>query len=238
MDDKKLAKELGILLETWGADEYGFADLEQVKEGLDFEYGQVWRDYTRAVSFAVYFPWAVVEELLTAPTHTYLALYDILNAKLNEIALLTTKWLEKRGYRAFPVPASQRVSPNKEAGIFSHRLAAHLAGLGWIGKSCALINEKVGPRLRLGTVLTDAPLTGAVPMVSRCGACELCKNICPAHAIKGVTWQEGQDISARLNVTDCQEHLWQTRHSFGKEICGLCIAVCPYGRDRNMRKIN
>ena len=59
MDDKQLAKELGILLETWGVDEYGFADLEQVKEGLDFEYGKVWRDYTRAVSFAVYFPWAV-----------------------------------------------------------------------------------------------------------------------------------------------------------------------------------
>jgi epoxyqueuosine reductase QueG len=33
-----------------------------------------------------------------------------------------------------------------------------LAGLGWIGKSCSLISPHFGPRLRLVTVLTNAPL--------------------------------------------------------------------------------
>lgn len=230
-----LGAELGAFLESRGADQYGFGDLEQFNASIEEAYGEVWKEYTRAVSFAVHFPWAVVEELLTAPTHTYLAYYDILNDKINGISLAVTDWLEKQGYRAFPVPASQRVTPNKAAGIFSHRLAAHLSGLGWIGKNCSLINEKAGPRLRLGTVLTDAPLPAASPQESRCGDCNLCKDICPAGAIHGLAWLEGQPLQERLDVPACQDHLWQMRHSFGKEICGLCIAVCPYGRDRQRR---
>ena len=95
--------------------------------------------------------------------------------------------------------------------------------------------RKIGPRLRLGTVLTDAPLPYAIPLDSRCGDCHLCQDICPVGAIQGVAWQEGQDLSMRLNVSHCQEHLWQMRHSFGKEICGLCIAVCPLRKRQTIK---
>ena len=43
-------------------------------------------------------------------------------------------------------------------GHLSHKLVAHLAGLGRIGRSCLLLTPGAGPRVRLATVLTNAPL--------------------------------------------------------------------------------
>ena len=86
---------------------------------------------------------------------------------------------------AYPIPASQRNGRDRMQSIFSHRMAAHLAGLGWIGKNCCLITPIAGPRVRLVTVLTDAPLPPGSPMDSRCGDCTACVDACPPHAIKG-----------------------------------------------------
>ena len=41
---------------------------------------------------------------------------------------------------------------------FPHKTAANMAGLGFIGKSVLFISNEFGPRVRLATVLTDAPL--------------------------------------------------------------------------------
>ena len=96
--------------------------------------------------------------MLDHPSHTYLAYYDIANSLLNRIGLIVNNRLEREGFMAFPIPASQRTGENKEGGIFSHRMAAQMAGLGWIGKNCSLVSPQNGPRLRLATVLTNAPL--------------------------------------------------------------------------------
>ncbi|MEG1500671.1 MAG: epoxyqueuosine reductase [Clostridiales bacterium] len=223
------------ILQKGGVDHWGFACLEADREAIEEEYGSVWQDYPRAISFAVNMPWAVVEQLLVAPTHTYLYYYDVVNDHINDITLNICRYLESEGYRAFPIPASQRVE-NRLSGIFSHRWAAVLAGLGWIGKSCNLINPQVGPRLRLGTVLTDAPLETDLPLANGCGECTICLDGCPAKAIKGVPFQKGQGLEHRLDVLACDQHLLNMRHAFGKRICGLCIALCPYGRKREQRK--
>ena len=76
-------------------------------------------------------------------------------------------------------------------------------GLGWIGKSCHLINPKVGPRLRLTTVLTDALLPPDPPLPNRCGSCTRCRNACPAHAIHGVAFQAGDPLSLRSDKQTC-----------------------------------
>jgi len=126
--------------------------------------------------------------LLEGPTHTYLHYYRVVNARLDDLGLRISSYLQVRGFRTFPIPSSQRVSRDRLAGIFPHRLAAQLAGLGWIGKSGSLITREFGPRIRLVTVLTDAPLCPNQPVDSaakNCGECQLCIKSCPAQASKG-----------------------------------------------------
>jgi len=230
LPDMDLSEELQRLIISQGADLCGFADLTKETEQLRLEYGEAWKDYPYAISFAINFPHAVVDQLLDAPTLTYLAWYDKINDKLNEIALLTTNWLEARGYAAFPIPASQRAGEDKLAAIFSHRAAARLAGLGWIGKSGNLNTPDRGPRQRLATILTDAHLVTGEPIEKDCGNCTACRDICPAQAILGVNWSENQDLKERLNPEACDRYLNEMRHTLGKRICGLCLAVCPWGR--------
>ena len=215
---------------SWGGDFFGVADLSPYQEEIQDLYGDAFCGLERAVSIGVRLPNMVVDEVLEHPSHTYLAYYDIANALLNQIALKTNNVLEKLSYRAYPVPASQRVGAEREGGIFSHRMAAALAGIGWIGKSCALVTQEVGPRLRLVTVLTDAPLEKDTPIENLCGTCEVCTKACPAHAILGKNFTMGDALSLRFDFHKCDAYLSEVRQTFGKRICGRCIAVCPRGR--------
>lgn len=229
--DMDLYEKLDQKLELWGASKWGIADLTSAEAQMTAEYGSTWQEYPRAVSVAVYFPKQVIQQLADAPTLTYQAYYDIVCARLNDISLRTCLMLEDAGYKAFPVPASQRVGKFKEAGIFSHRTAAHLAGLGWVGKSLSLITEEVGPRLRLCTIFTDAPLPTGTPLTKTCPPnCKLCFEACPSGAILGVPYSDQQNIEDRFIRQNCADYLRQVRQSFGKEICGKCLAACPYGR--------
>ena len=223
-------EQLTAYFASLGVDRFACADLRPHQEHLHQEYGNKWDDYPFAVVFAVHFPTVVVDELLQGPNHHYLAHYEIINARLNDIVLQCANHLEEMGYRAYPVPASLRTGPDKLAGVFSHRLGARLAGIGWIGKSCNLITPDRGPRLRFATVLTDAPVSCGVPIENMCRDCHVCEEACPVHAIKGVAWAEDQDISERLDVVACDQYHTYMRHSFGKRTCGICYAVCPYGR--------
>ncbi|MDR2711885.1 MAG: 4Fe-4S dicluster domain-containing protein [Clostridiales bacterium] len=231
--NNSLDSTLAAKMAAWEIDLFGVADLTACPADLDYEYGNIWNTYSRAISLAAYFPAAIVTQLQQGPSYTYLAYYDIINAHLNAVSLKLANFLTKQGFAAFPVPASQRVSPDKLAGIFSHRWAARLAGLGWIGKSGNLINPQVGPYLRLATVLTDAPLAPGVPLASRCGDCQICQKHCPAQAIKGINWQEGQALAERLNAGACNTYLTEMRQTFGKRICGRCVAFCPFGAKSN-----
>ena len=217
--------------EDWGADLCGIADLDGVQAEMRELYGDRFDGLNRAVSFAVYLPKRICDEVLEHPTHTYLAYYDIANALINQIGLRINNYLVKNGFEAYPVPASQRLGA-KDNSIFSHRMAAQLAGIGWIGKSCNFVSEEVGPRLRLGTVLTNAPLTPDAPMADRCGGCMLCTDICPAHAILGKNFDPKDDLSERFDFKKCDAFLTETRQTFGKRICGRCVAVCRYGKTK------
>jgi epoxyqueuosine reductase QueG len=139
------------------------------------------------------------------------------------------RWLADRGFRAFPVPASVPYDFEKLKSIFSHKLAAHLAGLGWIGKSCLLLTERFGPRARWVSVLTDAPLETGLPMDQACGKCRACIDACPVKAFTGVAFRAEEGREARFDVFKCSEY--RKDHP-----CGACVAVCPHGKRRNRRE--
>ncbi len=145
--------------------------------------------------------------------------------------------LRAMGYRYFCIPPdSDRVRNTKKFAsslypLFTHKMAAALAGLGWIGRNGLLINPVYGPRLSLATVLTDAPLQTDAPAVrSLCGDCTLCMDFCPSHAISGTDWSWGEPYAELVKTKRCAAHKGSTRKTKGKPNCGLCINICPYGR--------
>lgn len=228
---KDLRLELENISKNNGATLFGIANLLPVRAYLEEIYGDNYLHLDKAISIGIPYPEEVVNELVEGPTHTYLYYYKILNSKLDDIALQIAIKLEAAGYKTFPVPASQRVTDNRLAGIFSHRLAAHLSGLGYIGKNSSLITKEYGPRLRLVTILTDAPLKmDEVFEGSLCGECSACKNVCPSGAITGVDFNCEAPLEERFRGELCDEHLSRVRNTFGKRICGKCIGVCPIGK--------
>jgi epoxyqueuosine reductase QueG len=69
-------------------------------------------------------------------------------------------------------------------GAVSLRHVAEAAGLGVLGRNNLLLAPDLGPRLRLGAVVTTAPLDPDKPLgVDLCGNCEACIAVCPADAL-------------------------------------------------------
>lgn len=98
----------------------------------------------------------------------------------------------------------EHVVRDRELGLFSHKLAAHLAGLGWIGKSCLPVTPEAGPRVRWASVLTDAPLAAGEQLEERCGECEACVEVCPAGAFSGRSFFSDEPRAARFDAFKCR----------------------------------
>jgi len=223
--------------QAWGADFFGVADLSPAHDAILAQGGPAIADYPRAVSLGIGLLHTIVDQLprraerAVAANYRYHA-YDLINQRLDVIASRLSGVLQHEGYRALPIPASQRVDDEKICAAFSHKMAARLAGLGWIGKSCLLVTPQMGPRLRWATILTDAPLrvTGQ-PMDERCGDCVQCVEICPVQAFTGRPFREDEPREARYAASKCDRYFAKLKEqNAGLAVCGLCLYVCPYGR--------
>jgi epoxyqueuosine reductase QueG len=148
--------------------------------------------------------------------------YGVVTPALDLLANDVARWLAARGYRALAVPASMPYNLPRLQGIFSHKLGARLAGLGWIGKSSLLLTEQFGPRVRFVTVLTDAPLETGSPMERGCGGCRICVDACPVGAFTGAEFRDTDELAVRFNAPQCSEY--RRNHA-----CGVCVASCPKG---------
>lgn len=227
-DLERAAKELG-------ADLFGIADLTIAQDFVCKQGGEYLGKFSKAISIGIRLQDAVVDELYRredpAVTHTYSALYKSVNSRLDHIGLLLAKRIQEKGYKAYAVPASQTVDSNKLIGVFSHKLAADLAGLGWIGKSCLLVTTSYGPRVRFATILTDAPLEAGSPIGEKCSDCRKCVNICPAKAFTGASFNPSEPREVRFNAHLCRSYRKKREETLGEGfLCGLCIYICPYGR--------
>ena len=160
-----------------GAGFFGVADLSPAREAIQAQGGPTIAGFPRAVSIGIALLHAIVDQL---PNRADRAVamqyrhhgYGLVNERLDHIASQLAGALQREGHRSLPVAASQTVSDERLCGIFSNKMAAHLSGLGWIGKSCLLVTPEAGPRVRWATVLTEAPLEPAGgPMPPRCGDC-------------------------------------------------------------------
>ena len=219
-----------------GADFFGVADITPAEDFIQNQGGDMVMGYPRAISIGIILLDTIVDQLpqrfersvaVNYRHHTY----DIINLRLDLISSRIGSLLQKEGHKALPIPASERYDDKELFAVFSHKLAANMAGLGWIGKSCLLITPEAGPRVRWTTILTEAPLnpTGE-PLEDGCGECTDCVDTCPVSAFTGEKFRADENREVRYDARKCEKY-FKVMEDAGKiPVCGLCIYNCPKGR--------
>ncbi|MGE5701222.1 MAG: tRNA epoxyqueuosine(34) reductase QueG [Clostridia bacterium] len=122
-----------------------------------------------------------------------------------------------------------------DTGALSDRAVAERAGLGWVGKNCALITPEFGSYVYLGELVTNLPLPPDTPVEEGCGECNICVDACPTGALV----QGGQ-----LNAQRCVSFLTQVKDFIDDEFrgkignrlygCDTCQTVCPKNKGKHV----
>lgn len=209
-----------------GSDLCGVADLSPVGDLLARHSKPLALRFPRAVSLGMRINDAIAEghspEEPRRQSLYWHHVYEVVTRALDALAYDVSRWLENRGWKTFPVPASVPYDYEKLESLFPHKTAAHLAGLGWIGKNCMLVTNRFGPRVRLVTVLTDAPLRTGAALPRRCGTCRVCVEACPVHAFTGADFRVEDERAVRFDAFACSAY--RRDHP-----CGVCVSSCPRG---------
>jgi ferredoxin len=238
--------ELSAAVRSFGASDCGIFRANGAEAGLPF-----------GLSVVVRLSDAIVDEIGDEPTYTYFNHYRSVNYLIDQILLRAGLLLQERGARYITVAASQSRPDSPYEGRFSHKKAACLAGLGFVGRNGLFLHADWGARVRLGTLFTDWPdaavpselATGDVNGVSRecpsvvgvsalpalhpsCAHCRACSDSCPAGAI-GVA--EG---AVQFDAKRCSDWMKKQYQHIGRgAVCGICMRTCP-AADGNVRKEN
>lgn len=213
---KGLARELGF-------DLCGIADVIGLRGDFDLP-DALKGSFQFAVSLAKRLNDAVVEDIPDHPTQLYFHHYRQANFFLDRGAFILADRIQSSGGRSLAIPASQVIDWENQRGHLSHKLVGRAAGLGWIGRNNLLVNEKLGARFRLVTILTDMQLVPDPRSTGSCGDCRACIESCPAGAIK--------DSAAGYDHLACYEKLKAFRSAgyVSQFICGVCVKACRPGR--------
>ena len=112
------------------------------------------------------------------------------------------------------------------------------AGLGEYGRNGLLITKKYGPRVRLGKIYTNLPLSHDRPIQfgvkEFCDICNICAKKCPVKAIpfgkpSKMTYNISNISGIRKWSVDGEKcfSFWTAQNTD----CSICIRVCPYNKD-------
>jgi epoxyqueuosine reductase QueG len=218
--------ELETSLKQAGASLVGYSNVyEELPEKL--------KELKFAITIVVRLSDFIIDEITDKPTYTYFHHYRTVNALIDQITLKGLLMIQEKGYKVLAVPASQTVNDMSEkySAIFPHKTAAVKAGLGWIGKSGLFISPKCGPRVRLGTILTNMEIScNNSIMPSQCGDCNRCVRSCPAMALSGNCWTKMCSRSDIVDAKACSDYMNSKFKHIGRgSVCGVCMKVCPIG---------
>lgn len=221
------ARQLGVEL-------VGFASVERWKEQKDIKpeyYPDRIFPFTKTV-IVLGVP-ILIPMLDTTPSIVYSELYNTTNKALDETAYQLAVYLNKQNYRAvfFPRDGYGDISVliEKPEAAFSHVMAGKYAGLGTIGYNHTLITKEFGPRVRLVSVFTDADITPDNMLEKDlCIQCALCSKCCPTSA-----FSSSGGFIADMDKHRCSEYHAHLKSNY-RYPCGVCIKVCPVGKDRKL----
>jgi epoxyqueuosine reductase QueG len=231
----KLREELEEYAQSLGIDLFGVADLteNETRSFILRQGGEPISGFPISISLGIRLLDPVVDQLYRheepSAIYSYRGLYNSANANLDRAALLIAKKIQEAGFKAYIIPASQTINDRKLEGAISHKLSAHLSGLGWIGKSCLLITPECGPRVRFSTILTDAQFETGKPIKNKCGDCRECVDVCPPKAFTGAAFDPSEPRAVRFRAHLCGDYSQRREQQLGEGLCGLCVYICPYG---------
>ncbi len=212
---------------------YGFADLtgflDPKFEG--FNYG---------ISIGRKLDDRIVDPVINGPTKEYYSHYRAINKDLEQLTIHISEDLNANGIESLNIEPTVSTSDldSKYSVMLrtdlSHKMVATRAGLGWIGKTDLFISKKIGPRLRLVSILLKTRVISKSKPVdkSRCGTCNICVDICPAKAANGLLWDIKVKREDFFDPWKCRKQcaeFGRVRLNTDARVCGMCVAVCPLG---------
>ena len=168
----------------------------------------------------------------------YHELYTIVNNLLDSKAYEISNYLTVKGYPSIYLPrdgyGNIDILLKNPVAFFSHKHAAYLAGMGSFGENNVLLTKDYGPRVRFTSIFTSAiiegdPITGD----DLCTHCERCINQCPVNAIPQHVESDDNSLKCYrpMDKIACAKRSKMLRKDY-KSPCGICIKVCPVGKDR------
>ncbi len=219
MDKNKNYSALKKFCLDEGIDLFGVADISRIKNEFKIS-PKVLQNLDKAVCLGVMLSGSILSEIEEIPTKLYFHHYKIVNSFLDHIALRLGNIIQKKGFLALAIPATQIIDWEKNTAHLSHRKLGALAGLGWIGRNNLLVNGKLGSQFRLVSILTNMPLKVDKPSKKDCGDCRLCVKICPCGAIR--------ESPSDFDHLKCFEKLksFQSQRQVEQFVCGVCVNVC------------
>lgn len=191
---------------------------------------------------------SIVDPVVNGPTREYYSHYKLINKELDQLSADISEDLNSKGIESMNIESTVSTSDldsNYSVMLrtdLSHKMVATRAGLGWIGKTDLFISKKVGPRLRLVSVLLKTPVIPKSKPVdkSRCGKCNICVEICPAKAANGILWDISVKREEFFDPWKCREkcaEFGRSRLGADARVCGICVAVCPIGKGTKLRPL-
>jgi epoxyqueuosine reductase len=224
----RLKDQVKEVLLSSGCDLVGVAKVEKFREAPE---GRRPRDILPTARSVIVGAAHILDSVcddLPETRYEYTNQFYVLNGTLGTASLKVGRLLEDQGYRAIPIPAAYPRINKELLGVFSHRHAAVLAGLGEIGLSNLLITPQYGARVRIVSIITEAILdpdqSFDKPLCREtqktCGkACVAC---CPVGAISPEGW---------VNKDLCLRYQEQVMPWSAVELrCGMCLGICPIGK--------
>lgn len=219
MIDSKKVKNIVI---SSGADICGIANIERFNNAPSgYKPTDLFPDAKSVIVYAKRLPESVFKTKSPIP---YSFIDDIAMKEIFSLTLSISLILEDHDISALPIPSEPYEYWDKEEmtgkGLLSLKHAAHLAGLGSIGRNSLLCNPEYGNLLKLGALITDCKLEPD-PIIDYdfCSDnCNLCIDNCPSGAL-------GSDTVLQKNCRTNSEG--STSKGAPITICYTCRKICP-----------
>lgn len=181
--------------------------------------------YSKCRSVIVFAKRVPSEAMFAESCIPYTYVNDWITGEVDRISAMFALKLQDERVGAVPIPSSDpyehwEADRSHGIAILSLRHAGHLAGLGVLGRSNLLINERYGNMIKIGALSVDIELEpDPIAAYQVCKPeCSLCLDVCPQKALDGTTVD--QQLCRQLSA-------FMNEKGYVLEKCNLCRRICP-----------